>query len=1002
MYNTDLISRYNPWNNASSAKFGFDSTAAALLAIQHFNNRDASIVAELGSLECSVTLTTLDVQDSRWDDDTSVRKSIEEAARPRDSAVFGDDFPCVILGPSTEKPSAAVSTVTSALGLPQMVFDSASEKLLSPDSPTTVGVSMNVQGEALAMVKYLQRPGLERDYLAVVTLPGPKTTDLGAKLEVAGDAFHLTVLETSLTPSATSGTGRSTAVVSWEANYKEAVQFVKETGFRTVLLNIPDTIRVLEFAEYLDQANLFTSDFIYILLSDAFPTDRFDSTVGQQQVGSALDKLLTGALIFDRLDGFRVSDQDPFLKAWQSLDASFVSLVNQHMPSTANSFVAGSDYFHTNVPSNYVSFVYDAVMTVGFGGCYQRSPPFDPSNDSNQGSSGGSAGQPPQGSNFPPPNVTDGDDSGTFGGGYVTPNPPNDGSGNYTGQPPDSNGGTGGPGQPPPPPDNYGGGGQPPPNYGGSAQQPPPSDFGGGRSLQSGYEPNNGQQQWPQPSSGGQQQGQAPSGGDPTTATDPLAGFDPLVVAMTEVNITGASGRVRFERGQKFRDVADVTVAVYNVRRKSRRRLADSGSTGYELVVASEGSTGNGWADVLGVVYRDGSTVAPTTTRVIVEPNYLYGWVRGIGLFLMAVAWLLSLGSMVLLYVLRKDSYVQRAQPFFMHLLCFGSFLISVAILTLSFDEGSGWTTESLSAACMATLWFFFLGQIVMFSALFTKQWRLDKVLQFRRGNKVTIRKVIAPLAGLIVMTFVILIVWTIVDPWHWNRAIINEFPAETYGQCECSYFWVFFAPLMAIIILAEVLTAFFAWKTSDVPEDFRDSTAVLYAILTQLQAWVIGVPILAVLGTSSANATYFGRVLLIWIFSISSVGIVVAPRLVLTLRMIRNPSLQKKDRVKVSGLYAPPTASPGQSTSLGLGPSNNNTGSSASGVGRASSGHSAVSDQSGDDANYNWRRSGRSGISYRSSDDGMDCEKMEQAPERAPERAPEETMNFNLPDDDD
>lgn len=368
---------------------------------------------------------------------------------------------------------------------------------------------------------------------------------------------------------------------------------------------------------------------------------------------------------------------------------------------------------------------------------------------------------------------------------------------------------------------------------------------------------------------------------------------------MAGVSFHGASGKVNFIEGEKVRDPSDVTVGLYNV-----RSVAAGGLNTYEAQLTAVWTNGT-WETLSeeAFIYRDGSTVAPLVTREIAESNYLAPWVRGVGLALMVIAWVLGFGCLTGLAVLRKDSAVQRAQPFFMMLLCGGAIITSLAIFTLSFDEGSGWSDSMLDGACMATPWFFFLGQIVTFAALFTKLWRLDKVLQFRRGNKVTIRKVIAPLVALLTTSLLILIVWTVVDPWTWERAMINESPAEDYGQCVNNNFWAFFGPLMALLIFAEALTAFFAWKTNDVPEDFRDSSAVIYAILIQLQAWVIGVPILSVLNNSSAEATYFGRVLLIWIFSISSVCMVVVPKIIKAIRLRRNPHLQNRSRVSVSGL---------------------------------------------------------------------------------------------------
>jgi gamma-aminobutyric acid type B receptor len=94
-------------------------------------------------------------------------------------------------------------------------------------------------------------------------------------------------------------------------------------------------------------------------------------------------------------------------------------------------------------------------------------------------------------------------------------------------------------------------------------------------------------------------------------------------------------------------------------------------------------------------------------------------------------AWTLGFAGILLLWYLRKDAAVQRAQPFFMQqLLCGGSVLTSTAIFTLSWDEGAGWSDRQLDMACMATPWFFFVGHMVMFSAMFSRLWRVDKVMQ--------------------------------------------------------------------------------------------------------------------------------------------------------------------------------------------------------------------------------------------------------------------------------
>lgn len=84
----------------------------------------------------------------------------------------------------------------------------------------------------------------------------------------------------------------------------------------------------------------------------------------------------------------------------------------------------------------------------------------------------------------------------------------------------------------------------------------------------------------------------------------------------------------------------------------------------------------------------------------------------------------------------------------------------------------------------------------------------------------------------------------------------------------------------------------------------FRESGAFVYASFAQLQSWIFGLPVLAVLASSSTEAIYFGRICLIWIFGVSSIVVVVGPTLVNAIRMRRNPNIgQNTDRIRISGL---------------------------------------------------------------------------------------------------
>lgn len=370
-------------------------------------------------------------------------------------------------------------------------------------------------------------------------------------------------------------------------------------------------------------------------------------------------------------------------------------------------------------------------------------------------------------------------------------------------------------------------------------------------------------------------------------------------------SFTGASGPVAFGKEyKKGRNYDGIKVGVYNIR--PQQVNPETGKRAHEAFLISIWKEGVGWVEVPGriLVYRDGSTDFTGIYRQVFEGNYITPIVRAIGIGLMLMVWIISAMSIVLLGWLRNDLVVQRAQPFFMQLLCIGSIIMSTSIFTLSWDEDAGWSNHDLSIACSLTPWFFFMGHILIFCSLFIKLWRVDRVLQLK-STAITVYSALWPLVGFLFVTFVVLLAQTLYDPWSWERHIINEIPAETYGSCRSNNSWVFFGLLIGIIFVAEATTMYFAWKTVNLSEDFRDSEAVMYACMAQIQSWVVGVPMVAMLGHSSADAVYFARILLIWTFSVSAVVVVVDPKIVKAIKNRLKPCLSPGGRrVSIAGVF--------------------------------------------------------------------------------------------------
>lgn len=189
---------------------------------------------------------------------------------------------------------------------------------------------------------------------------------------------------------------------------------------------------------------------------------------------------------------------------------------------------------------------------------------------------------------------------------------------------------------------------------------------------------------------------------------------------------------------------------------------------------------------------------------------------------------------------------------------------------------------------------------------------------QFQR-RQVNAKQVLWPMIILLLCTIVCLCLWTSLDPWSWEREIISENPPESYGQCTSDHFVAYFCCLSSLMILGTSLALRYAWKTHNIKMDekFDDSKAVGLAVSSQLQAWLVGLPILVVMEESSLEATYLCRVLLIWIFSLTSLLTAVAPKLVHTWRIIQNPSLVESSwgTVYISGLTLQQRSGSGMTT---------------------------------------------------------------------------------------
>jgi Receptor family ligand binding region/7 transmembrane sweet-taste receptor of 3 GCPR len=146
------------------------------------------------------------------------------------------------------------------------------------------------------------------------------------------------------------------------------------------------------------------------------------------------------------------------------------------------------------------------------------------------------------------------------------------------------------------------------------------------------------------------------------------------------------------------------------------------------------------------------SLIAPN-----VERNHMHTATRAVILIFCAVAIVSAIGCAVWTWSHRNERIVRASQPFFLGLLCLGSVVFASSIIPISFDAGN-LSLIGLERTCTAQVWLVNLGATIIFSALFSKTHRINKIMnhaqQFKR-IKVTVRDTLRPMGIIFSCKFV-------------------------------------------------------------------------------------------------------------------------------------------------------------------------------------------------------------------------------------------------------
>jgi len=329
------------------------------------------------------------------------------------------------------------------------------------------------------------------------------------------------------------------------------------------------------------------------------------------------------------------------------------------------------------------------------------------------------------------------------------------------------------------------------------------------------------------------------------------------------LNFEGATGHNDFDNSTGSRTYTSV---FYDLRNYLTKEWLDEetneSKTGFTETVTDIYHRGE-WKDGVGeFVFSNGMGILerpyelqPITAKGNLTPTYM----KGIAMFFSSFSILVAFCFAVWTWRHRKTRVIMASQPFFLYLVLLGVALVAASIIPYTIDDQT-FSQSVCDKACSAVLWLLFPGLSIVFSALYTKTYRINLIMmnskKFRRV-KVTVRETLSTMAVMLLLNVITLTVMTILDPPHYERRVQfdDQFdrPTSTYGSCVWKDQVGYIICLFAINFLIASLSAYQSFKARSLSTEFAESKYIFATLLVTLTLLMVGLPVTIM---SAANPT--------------------------------------------------------------------------------------------------------------------------------------------------
>lgn len=363
----------------------------------------------------------------------------------------------------------------------------------------------------------------------------------------------------------------------------------------------------------------------------------------------------------------------------------------------------------------------------------------------------------------------------------------------------------------------------------------------------------------------------------------------------------GATGNNTFDAVTGSRISSSARFMLMNVVEQERTITAAKLST-----VVTDIFQGGEWDSIAPFVFSDGSGMPPLDLPQLALNKNFIGWaLRSASLAMASILLSLCIGFGLWTYKNRLKKVAKASQPMFLYMICAGCILMSCSIIFMSVDDEIA-STDTCTALCVVPIWFFCVGWILAFSALFAKTLRVNKIFHnpvaFSR-IKVTVWDVIKPVVALLTIATIILILWSAVSPPIYGREIsgydVFGRVESTKGACSTDGSIAYAGALLAVLASTLVYAVQQAYVARHISTQFAEAEYIFLVLVAIFMVTLLGLPVLF-LAAGNPGARFFTLATMVFIINFAILCLIFIPK-------IKQGQLDAKaQREKLSGFSAP------------------------------------------------------------------------------------------------